>query len=44
MLLVHVYVGSGEDLISQKCEHMNKVNKADTTLSRLVFYVTYQIL
>ena len=29
MLLV--YVGSGEDLISQKCEYMNKVRKADTT-------------
>ena len=29
MLLV--YVGSGEDQISQKCEHSNKVSKADTT-------------
>ena len=40
MLLV--YVGSGEDLISQKCEHINKVSEAHTTLERLVFYVTNQ--
>ena len=39
MLLV--YVGSGEDLICQECEHINKVHvsKSDTTLMRSVFYV-----